>query len=116
MSLLASTGSDAFVLMLCQMEYNSTVDPKQYWQLSSWLGDLTNTGSYPDSDAMKLYNGAFMDPKHPQHTLALKLDLYRKSITDLLNTATAQLTTLYGEYPRYTRLALVRRLEKRFIG
>lgn len=116
MSMLASTGSDTFILMLCQMEYNSTVDRRQYWELSSWLGDLTNTSDYPDSDAMKLYEVAFLDHEHPQHTIAIKLDLYRKSLTDLLSVAAAQLTTLYKDYPRYSRLALVRRLSKRFIG
>lgn len=116
MSILASTGTDAVVFMLCQMEYNATVHPRQYWQLTSWLADLTNAGDYPESDAMKVYHGAFMDPLHPQHGVAVKLDLYRKSVTDLLNTAAAQLTILYNEYPRYTRLALVRRLEQRFIG
>lgn len=114
--MLASTGTDAFILMLCQMEYNSTVDRRQYWELSSWLGDLTNTSNYPDSDAMKLYEVAFTDHNHPQHTIAVKLDLYRRSLTNLLNTAAAQLTTLYKDYPRYTRLALVRRLSRRFIG
>lgn len=59
---------------------------------------------------------AFQDPQHPDHNQAVQLDGYRKSITDLLNTAAAQLTTFWMKYPRYVRLSLVQRLQQRFIG
>lgn len=91
------------------------VDTRQRWKLSDYLTQLTY-GSAREWDILPILRTAFLDPSHSCYGLALQMDQHRHLITDLLNTAAAQLTTLYATFPRYMRFALIRRMEKRFIG
>lgn len=93
-----------------------TVDCTKYWHLTPFIATETDKTHRTELEVMRVWQPAFLEPDNPDHCIAVQVHRYGKSLTDLLNTAAAQLTALYANYPRWVRLALVRRLEERFIG